>query len=85
MRTLINTVETYRVDLEADVRPFIEEQKENGHEEGYDVISYKSDYKERKRRAKLLIVLIWLLLRSPIILSGRRVMKNDEDEHSVVI
>lgn len=54
MRTLIKTVETYRVDTEADVRPFIEEQKELGREEGYDVITYTSDYKEKKKKGEVI-------------------------------
>lgn len=54
MRYLVNTVETYRVDSEKDVKDFIEEQKALGAEEHYEVTRYSSDLKEKKKKGEVI-------------------------------
>lgn len=53
MRTLLKTVETFRVDSEAEAKELIEEMKENASEEDYSVTNYSSTYKEKKKKGEV--------------------------------
>ena len=52
MRTLLKTVETFRVDSESEAKELIEEMKENADE--YSVTNYSSTYKEKKKRGEVI-------------------------------
>ena len=54
MRTLLKTVETFRVDSEAEAKELIEEMKENASEEDYTVTNYSSTYKEKKKKGEVI-------------------------------
>lgn len=54
MKTLLTTVETYRVDGENEAKALIEEMKEKAEEEDYTVLSYSSTYKEKKKKGEIL-------------------------------
>ena len=49
-RYLIQTVETYRVDSEAEAKNLIEEAKKEGI---YQLKKYNSEYKERKQKGEV--------------------------------
>lgn len=51
MRTLLKTVETFRVDSESEAKELIEEIKENADE--YSVTNYSSTYKEKKKKSEI--------------------------------
>ena len=50
-RYLIQTVETYRVDSEAEAKNLIEEAKKEGI---YQLKKYNSEYKERKQKGEVI-------------------------------
>ncbi len=54
MRTLLNTVETFRVDTEEEAKELIEEMKEQAGEGGYIVTNYSSTYKEKKSKGEVI-------------------------------
>lgn len=54
MRTLLKTVETFRVDSEAEAKELIEEMKENAVEEDYSVVNYASTYKTKKKKGEII-------------------------------
>lgn len=54
MRTLLNTVETFRVDTEEEAKELIEEMKEKAVDGGYIVTNYSSTYKEKKAKGEVI-------------------------------
>lgn len=48
---LISTVETYRIDTEAEVKKAIEEAKEDS---SFILVKYTSEYKERKQKGEVI-------------------------------
>lgn len=53
MRTLLNTVETFRVDTEEEAKELIEEVKDGAADGGYIVTNYNTTYKEKKAKGEL--------------------------------
>lgn len=54
MRTLLSTVETFRVDSEEEAKELIEEAKANAAEEEYLLINYNTTYKEKKAKGEVI-------------------------------
>ena len=52
MKTLLSTVETFRVDTEEEAKELIEEAKENATD--YMVTNYTSTYKEKKSKGEVI-------------------------------
>lgn len=52
MRTLLSTVETYRVDTEGEAKALIEEVKAEADD--YSVTNYSSTYKEKKKKGEVI-------------------------------
>lgn len=52
MRTLLSTVETYRVNTENEAKELIEEMKEEADD--YSVTNYSSTYKEKKKKGEVI-------------------------------
>lgn len=51
---LIETIETYRIDNESEVKSFIEGLKQEGFSNGYEVVSYSSEKKEKKAKGEII-------------------------------
>ena len=53
MKYLMQVVETYRIDTEAEVESFILEEKKKAEEQGYVLKGYSSDHKEKKSKGEI--------------------------------
>lgn len=52
MRTLLSTVETYRVNTENEAKELIEQMKDEADD--YSVAKYSSTYKEKKKKGEVI-------------------------------
>lgn len=53
MKTLVQVVETYKIDNETEVEEFINQEKERAAQEGYLLKGYSSDHKEKKAKGEI--------------------------------
>jgi hypothetical protein len=54
MSALIKEVKSFRIDTEEQVTEFIEQQKAEALEKGYEITSYKSTKKEKKAKGEII-------------------------------
>ena len=54
MKTLVQTVEVYKITNEAEVEEFINQEKKKAEDEGYILKGYSSEHKEKKSKGEVI-------------------------------